>query len=245
MVGGHAPPGTRRRRVLVGGYLGAAKVGSEYKYRIINGDKQLFRIDPYARAVTGSVGNAIVVDPAFDWSDGKFQLPAINELVVDELHLGTFHDKEQGIGDKFAETTSKLDHLQRLGVNLIEVMPLAQFPGYSSWGYNPSCVFAVETNYGGPLGFKRFVKAAHQAGIGVVLDVVYNHFGPSDLELWQFDGWSENGQGGGFTSITTGEPKLLGDLLGLTTVALKYGSLFGIMPTCGSKTTTSTGYDSI
>ncbi len=183
-----------------GGYwladISAAKVGSEYKYRIINGDKQLFRIDPYARAVTSSVGNAIVVDPAFNWSDDNFQLPAINELVVYELHLGTFHDKEQGIGDKFAEATSKLDHLQRLGVNAIEVMPLAQFPGYSSWGYNPSCVFAVETNYGGPLGFKRFVKAAHQAGIGVVLDVVYNHFGPSDLDLWQFDGWSENGQGG-------------------------------------------------
>ena len=65
-----------------------------------------------------------------------------------------------------------------------------------SWGYNPSCVFAVETNYGGPAGFKRFVKAAHRAGLGVILDVVYNHFGPSDLDLWQFDGWSENGMGG-------------------------------------------------
>ena len=63
-------------------------------------------------------------------------------------------------------------------------------------GIQPSCVFAVETNYGGPAAFKRFVKAAHRAGLAVVLDVVYNHFGPSDLDLWQFDGWSENGMGG-------------------------------------------------
>ena len=112
------------------------------------------------------------------------------------MHLGTFHDKEDGKSDKFEEALQKLDHLQRLGVNVMEVMPLAQFAGSLSWGYNPSCVFAVETNYGGPAGFKRFVKAAHEAGIAVILDVVYNHFGPSDLDLWQFDGWSENGLGG-------------------------------------------------
>ena len=120
----------------------------------------------------------------------------VNELVIYEMHLGTFHDKEDGKSDKFAEAVQKLDHLQRLGVNVMEVMPLAQFAGELSWGYNPSCVFAVETNYGGPAGFKRFVKAAHRAGLGVILDVVYNHFGPSDLDLWQFDGWSENGMGG-------------------------------------------------
>ncbi len=176
--------------------ISAAKVGSEYRYLIINGEKHISRLDPYARQVTSSVGNSIVVDPAFDWSGDDFHLPAINEMVIYELHLGTFHDKGQGTSDLFEEAASKLEHLQRLGVNVIEVMPLAQFAGYSSWGYNPSCMFAVETNYGGPLGLKRFVKAAHQAGIGVVLDVVYNHFGPSDLDLWQFDGWSENGQGG-------------------------------------------------
>jgi 1,4-alpha-glucan branching enzyme len=75
-------------------------------------------------------------------------------------------------------------------------MPLAQFAGYSSWGYNPSCIFAVESNYGTPVMLKQFVRAAHQAGVGVVLDVVYIHFGPSDLDLWQSDGWNENGQGG-------------------------------------------------
>jgi 1,4-alpha-glucan branching enzyme len=183
-----------------GGYwfadISTATLGSEYRYRIINGDKVLSRIDPYARQVTSSVGNAIVVDPAFDWSDDHFHLPPVNELVIYELHLGTFSDKGLEDGKKFSEAAKKLGYLKELGVNVIEIMPLSQFAGYSSWGYNPSCVFAVETNYGGAIGLKQFVKAAHAAGIGVVLDVVYNHFGPTDLDLWQFDGWSENGKGG-------------------------------------------------
>jgi len=176
--------------------ISSAASGDEYRYRILNGDKELLRLDPYARQVTNSVGNAVVYDPHFDWEDDNFHLPAVNEMVIYEMHLGTFHDKEDGKSDKFEEALQKLDHLQRLGVNVIEVMPLAQFAGELSWGYNPSCVFAVETNYGGPAGFKRFVKAAHRAGMAVILDVVYNHFGPTDLDLWQFDGWSENGLGG-------------------------------------------------
>jgi 1,4-alpha-glucan branching enzyme len=176
--------------------IASAAIGNEYRFRIVSGDKQLLRIDPYARQVTSSVGNAVVHDPHFDWEGDDFHLPAVNELVLYEMHLGTFHDKENGQADKFAEALQKLDHLQRLGVNVIEVMPLAEFAGSLSWGYNPACVFAVESDYGGPAGFKRFVKAVHQAGLGVILDVVYNHFGPSDLDLWQFDGWSENGQGG-------------------------------------------------
>jgi 1,4-alpha-glucan branching enzyme len=135
-------------------------IGSEYRYRIIAGDKQLLRLDPYAREVTSSVGNAVVHDPHFDWKGDGYHLPAVNELVIYEMHLGTFHDKEDGKLDKFAEAIQKLDHLQRLGVNVIEVMPIAQFAGELSWGYNPSCVFAVESNYGGAAGFKRFVKAA-------------------------------------------------------------------------------------
>jgi 1,4-alpha-glucan branching enzyme len=65
-----------------------------------------------------------------------------------------------------------------------------------SWGYNPAHIFAVESAYGGPEGLRAFVEAAHKAGIAVILDVVYNHFGPSDLDLWRFDGWSENDKGG-------------------------------------------------
>ncbi len=173
-----------------------AAIGHEYRYRIVSGDKQIMRLDPYARQVTNSIGNAVIHDPEFDWSGDEYHLPAINELVVYEMHLGTFHNDEDSKTDKFTEAIRKLDHLQRLGVNAIEVMPLAEFAGSLSWGYNPASVFAVESDYGGPVGFKRFVKSVHQAGLGVILDVVYNHFGPSDLDLWQFDGWSENDRGG-------------------------------------------------
>ncbi|HTN03918.1 MAG TPA: 1,4-alpha-glucan branching protein, partial [Planctomycetaceae bacterium] len=112
--------------------IASAAIGNEYKYRIINGGRELLRMDPYARQVISSVGNAVVYDPQFDWAGDDFHLPAVNELVIYELHLGTFHDQEDGTSDKFAEAVKKLDHLQRLGVNVIEVMPLAQFPGYSS-----------------------------------------------------------------------------------------------------------------
>ena len=171
-------------------------IGCEYRYRILNGDREFSRIDPYARQVTNSVGNSIVVDSSFDWSSDSFHLPPINEMVIYELHLGTFREQGGKLGDFFAQATVKLEYLKRLGINVIEVMPIAEFAGYSSWGYNPACIFAIDSDYGSVLGLKKFVMAAHSLGIGVILDVVYNHFGPSDLDLWQFDGWSENGGGG-------------------------------------------------
>jgi 1,4-alpha-glucan branching enzyme len=173
-----------------------AKIGDEYRYFIKNGSFETSRIDPYAREVTSSVGNAIVHDPEFDWGGDKFQLPPINELVIYEMHVGTFGEGSGTNVRTFQAAADKLDYLKRLGINAIEIMPVAQFAGDRSWGYNPSNLFAVETNYGGPRGLKEFVKAAHKLGIGVLMDVVYNHFGPSDLDLWQFDGWSENGKGG-------------------------------------------------
>ena len=117
--------------------IASAAIGNEYRYRIVSGDKELLRIDPYARQVTSSVGNAVVYDPHFDWEGDDFHLPPVNELVIYEMHLGTFHDKEDGKSDKFAEAVQKLDHLQRLGVNVMEVMPLAQFAGEIVVGIQP------------------------------------------------------------------------------------------------------------
>jgi 1,4-alpha-glucan branching enzyme len=176
--------------------VATAAAGNEYRYRILTGGREILRIDPYARQVTSSVGNAVIYDTHFDWQGDDFQRPLINELVIYEMHLGTFHRDQDSKTDKFDEAIQKLDYLKQLGINAIELMPLAEFGGELSWGYNPACIFAVETDYGGPAGFKRFVKAVHEAGIAIILDVVYNHFGPSDLDLWQFDGWSENSQGG-------------------------------------------------
>jgi 1,4-alpha-glucan branching enzyme len=174
-----------------------AKTGDEYRY-LIHGPKGLLsRIDPYARKVTSSIGNGVIYDPkAFDWGADSFHMATGNELVIYEMHVGTFNVKEKGRPGTFASAMEKLPYLQGLGINAVEVMPIAEFPGDFSWGYNPSHPFAVESIYGGPEAFKLFVKAAHEHGIAIIVDVVYNHFGPGDLDLWQFDGWSENDKGG-------------------------------------------------
>jgi 1,4-alpha-glucan branching enzyme len=172
-------------------------VGDEYRY-VIHGPESFFsRIDPYARKVTNSKGNGIIYDPqAFDWGDDAFTIASWNELIIYEMHIGTFHVKEEGRPGTLDSAIEKLPYLRELGINAIEVMPVMEFSGDFSWGYNPSHPFAVESIYGGPDAFKRLVKAAHEHGIAVIADVIYNHFGPSDLDLWRFDGWSENDKGG-------------------------------------------------
>ncbi len=171
--------------------------GSEYQFIILGADgERRQRIDPRARRVTQSVGNSIVYPDDFDWEDDDFTMPAWNELVIYELHVGTFNVKEKGRPGTFDTVIEKLDYLVDLAVNCLHVMPVCEFAGDFSWGYNPAHPFSVEEAYGGPDGLKRLVKAAHGRGIAVVLDVVYNHFGPSDLALWQIDGWYENDKGG-------------------------------------------------
>lgn len=181
------------------GQVDGAQVGDEYRFVLTNGDLVLSRIDPYARQVTNSVGNGIVTDPhAYDWEGDDFTAPNLNELVTYEMHVGTFFD-EDPTDDRpatLANVEEKMDHLVHLGVNAIELMPLAEFGGDYSWGYNPAHMFAVESAYGGPDKLRDLVKLCHRKGIAVIVDVVYNHFGPSDLDLWQFDGWSENDKGG-------------------------------------------------
>jgi len=181
------------------GTIDNVEVGAEYKFVLRTGDNLLWKNDPSARVLTNSAGNSVLYDDtAFDWEgDSEFRLPSWNELIIYELHLGTFfRGGEEGEPGSFDDAIQRLDHLVDLGINVIELMPVAEFAGGVSWGYNPAFPYAVESDYGGPDGFKRFVKACHERGIGVILDVVYNHFGPSDLDMWQFDGWSENGLGG-------------------------------------------------
>ncbi|WP_413162246.1 alpha-amylase family glycosyl hydrolase [Capilliphycus salinus ALCB114379] len=175
-----------------------AQVGDEYRYIIVNKDtgETYKRKDPYSKEVTHSNGNSVIVYSEFYWEDDDFSPPNWNEIVIYEMHVGTFVDKPGGKPGTFKSAIRGLPYLKELGVNAIEIMPSAEFAADFSWGYNPADVFAVETAYGGSQAFKEFVNAAHKEGIMVILDVVYNHFGPSDLDLWQFDGWSEN-EGGG------------------------------------------------
>ncbi|MFG0328694.1 MAG: alpha-amylase family glycosyl hydrolase [Phycisphaerales bacterium] len=173
-----------------------ARVNDEYKYVIKNGSNILWKVDPRTEEVVNSVGNGVVFDPAFNWSDGGFQMPNWNELVIYEMHVGTLNDTPGGRPGDLDDAIAKLDHLADLGVNAVKVMPINEFPGDFSWGYNQSYPFSVESIYGGPKAFKRFVNEAHRRGIAVLLDVVYNHWGPNDLDLWRFDGWHQGPWGG-------------------------------------------------
>lgn len=183
-----------------GGYwsldVPGAKPGDEYRYLIKNGDQTLWRIDPYALEVTNSIGNTVIPDRSFDWGDDHFTLAPWNELVIYEMHIGTFNDTAGEGPGNFHTAIEKLPYLRDLGINCIEIMPFMEFPGGFSWGYNPAHPFAIESEYGGPLALKEFVKACHAHRIGVLVDVVFNHLGPGDLDLWRFDGWSENDGGG-------------------------------------------------
>jgi len=167
--------------------------GSQYKY-FINGTE--WWKDPRSRQVTSSGynvsgANSIVYNPnAFNWQ-GDARLPVnSSNLVIYEMHVGSFYDPTPASGGpgKFANAVTKLDHLVALGINAVELLPISEFPTDNSWGYNPADIFAVENSgYGGPDGLKTFVRAAHARGIRVLLDVVHNHYGPTDLELYGFD----------------------------------------------------------
>lgn len=179
------------------GEVSGAHAGQRYGYVIWNGTQRLERKDPYARDVEHSNGPSIVVDDAgFDWGEDRFRMPPWNELVIYEAHLGTFNDTPGGAPGNLATAIRRLSHLAELGVNAVQIMPLAEFPGDFSWGYNPSDIFAVESKYGHPADLKAFVKAAHGLGLAVIIDVVYNHLGPGDLTTWQFDGELAPGKGG-------------------------------------------------
>ncbi|TDS12031.1 maltooligosyl trehalose hydrolase [Maribacter caenipelagi] len=173
-----------------------ASEGDEYKFFIEYKGELLSRNDPYAFEVTNSNGNSIVRTLDFEWDDTDFKMPSWNELVIYELHVGTFNRSSPDAVGTFEDVIAKLDYLKNLGINCIELLPVAEFAGGISWGYNPAHPFAIEQDYGGPDGFAKLVNEAHKRGIAVIMDVVYNHFGPSDVDLWQFDGWSENEKGG-------------------------------------------------
>ncbi len=117
----------------------------------------------------------------FEWSDGDWAGRALERSVLYELHIGTFTP-----GGTFDAAIERLDHLVDLGIDLVEVLPVNAFDGPHGWGYDGVLWGAVHEPYGGPDGFKRFVDACHGRGLGVVLDVVYNHLGPSGAYLDRF-----------------------------------------------------------
>src|SRR5690606_30946982 len=121
----------------------------------------------------GVHGPSEVPPAAFAWSDAAWQPPGADDLVLYELHVGTFTAEAT-----FDAAARELPALRALGVTAVELMPVCAFPGARNWGYDGVYPYAVHHDYGGPLGLKRFVDSAHAAGLAVHLDVVYNHLGP-------------------------------------------------------------------
>jgi maltooligosyltrehalose trehalohydrolase len=153
-------------------FTGAIKPGDLYKF-LIDGEKEL--PDPASLSQPEGVhGNskALALDH-FPWTDGSWKNYALKDYILYELHAGTFTSD-----GTFAAIEGKLDHLVDLGVNAIEIMPVAQFAGNRNWGYDGVYPFAVQDSYGGAEGLQKLVDACHKKGIAVVLDVVYNHLGP-------------------------------------------------------------------
>jgi maltooligosyltrehalose trehalohydrolase len=141
------------------------------------------RPDPVSRLQPEGVhGPSQVVDSdAFVWSDRDWQGIALSDFILYELHIGTFTPE-----GTFASAIPKLEHLKNLGVTAVELMPVGEFPGSRNWGYDQVDLYAPHSAYGGPDGLKTFVNACHQAGLAVILDVVYNHVGPEGNYLAEF-----------------------------------------------------------
>lgn len=179
--------------------VATASAGQPYKF-VINGNQ--WRRDPYSRQIEGSGTRNSIIHQAssFQWGTNTFIMPPANELVIYEMHIGAFYDPNPGDGQvgRFTNALQKLDHLVDLGINAIELMPISEFPTPTSWGYNLSYPFAIESTYGTPEQLKSFVKTCHDRGIAVLMDVVHNHWGNDfdDWSMWQYDGWSTNGYGG-------------------------------------------------
>ncbi|HKR26387.1 MAG TPA: malto-oligosyltrehalose trehalohydrolase [Acidobacteriaceae bacterium] len=155
--------------------------GSEYAYFL--DDEDLVLPDPRSEWQPHGVhGRSRIVDhAAFPWSDAGWQAPPLSGAVIYEVHVGTF--TPEGTLDA---ARTKLDALRELGITHVELMPMNSFPGRQGWGYDGVDLFAPHEPYGGPEALKRFVNACHEKGLAVVLDVVYNHLGPSGNYLGKF-----------------------------------------------------------
>lgn len=153
--------------------------GTRYKFRL---DREKELPDPASRSQPDGVHSwSQVIKKEFDWKDNDWKGISASEMIIYELHVGTFTPD-----GTFAAVTEKLDHLLELGINTIEIMPISQFPGNRNWGYDGVYPFAAQDSYGGAEELKRMINTCHQKGMAVILDAVYNHMGPEGNYLSQF-----------------------------------------------------------
>ncbi|MBS0170704.1 MAG: malto-oligosyltrehalose trehalohydrolase [Nitrospira sp.] len=157
-----------------------ANAGMRYQYRL---DGREVYPDPCSRyQPTGPHGPSLIVDPSsYHWQDEGWSGVRMHGQVIYELHIGTFTPE-----GTFDAAAAQLAALKDLGITVVEVMPVAEFPGRRNWGYDGVGLYAPAHVYGDPEAFKRLVNTAHRLGLGVILDVVYNHLGPDGNYLPAF-----------------------------------------------------------
>lgn len=157
-----------------------------YSYRL---EDRVDRPDPASHfQPRGVQGPSQIVDhTSFIWNDQSWRGIPLPEMVIYELHVGAFSPE-----GTFGMIIPRLSDLKEIGINVVEIMPIAQFPGERNWGYDGVFPFAVQNSYGGPDGLKELVNACHQSGMGVILDAVYNHLGPEGNYLSEFGPYFTN-----------------------------------------------------
>lgn len=162
------------------GSVESASAGDRYRFRL--GEESILP-DPSSRfQPDGPHGSSQLIDPSlFQWTDADWKGVSLPGQVIYEIHIGTF--TREGT---WSAATRELIHLVELGITVVEVMPVAEFPGQFGWGYDGVQLFAPTRLYGTPDDFRKFVETAHRLGLGVILDVVYNHFGPDGNVLIEF-----------------------------------------------------------
>ncbi len=162
--------------------------GTRYRYQLVDDKGEEERSDPASHYQPEGVHEASeVVDHTFTWEDGCWNGIDLSEMVIYEIHVGTF--SQEGTFDAIVK---RLDEIKEIGINTIELMPVAQFPGERNWGYDGVYPFAVQNSYGGPEALKKLVNECHKKGMSVILDVVYNHLGPEGNYLRDYGPYFTN-----------------------------------------------------
>jgi 1,4-alpha-glucan branching enzyme len=186
------------------GIITQVRAGDLYRFEIDSFGTTSQRLDPAARDVVnsaltrhdnGSNNAGVVVDnKPYPWV--PFQTPSFENFLIYQFHVGSFagrHDHLNKPIATFADVETKLPYIRELGFNAVQPLPVHEFALDRSWGYNPASFFALESAYGTPSDLKHFVNAAHEHGLAVIFDVVYNHAGPGDSVLWEYDGYTAEG----------------------------------------------------
>ena len=158
----------------------------EYEYLLMDGNRIP---DPFTRRLTNGKsrieigGGGISTADDYEWQSDDYVRPSLDTLIIYEMHVDDFSAQGSGNGT-YSDVINRLDYLKSTGINAIELMPITEFPGDRSWGYNPEIMSAVEGSYGTPETFKMLVDEAHSRGIAVILDLVWNH-ATSSAPIWQ------------------------------------------------------------